>query len=110
MYFIIRLSGRGARRGLFAIGFLLSVLILTVNDVPAGAQRDTVVLRPKEISDVLVNPGMGITTFQRFNGQALNPPLTWSEAGASREAAPGRSEAGFPRGHDCVLPLVLGSD
>jgi len=42
----------------------------------ARAQLSTVVVRPKEIHDVLVNPGMGITTFQRFEGQALNPPLT----------------------------------
>src|SRR5712671_2408879 len=48
---------------------------------PAFAQSDVVIIRPKEIHEVLVNPGMGITTFQRFNGQALNPPLTWSEVG-----------------------------
>lgn len=45
------------------------------------AQQETVVIRPVEIQDVLTNPGMGITTFQRFNGQALNPPYTWSERG-----------------------------
>jgi hypothetical protein len=39
------------------------------------AQRDTVIVRPAPINDVLQNPGMGITTFQRFNGQATNPPL-----------------------------------
>jgi Domain of unknown function (DUF4832)/Beta-galactosidase len=48
---------------------------------PAYAQKETVVVRPVEIEDVLVNPGMGITTFQRFNGQALNPPFEWSERG-----------------------------
>src|SRR5438445_6750074 len=48
---------------------------------PAFAQSDVVIIRPKEIHNVLVNHGMGITTFQRFNGQALNPPLTWSEEG-----------------------------
>src|SRR5437879_228023 len=42
-------------------------------------QANIVVVRPKEIHDVLVNPGMGITTFQRFNGQVPNPPLKWSE-------------------------------
>ena len=52
----------------------LAVLILAGGFTPSAAQKDTVVVRPKEISDVLVNPGMGITTFQRFNGQALNPP------------------------------------
>src|SRR5262250_2814484 len=33
------------------------------------------------IDDVLTNPGMGITTLNRFNGQALNPLLEWSEVG-----------------------------
>jgi len=53
--------------------------------------RDPVVLRPPEIQDVLVNPGMGITTFQRFNGQALNSGLEWSEEGPTSklpQAAP----------------------
>src|SRR6185369_15959886 len=40
------------------------------------AQRDTVIVRPQPIDDVLQNPGMGITTFNRFNGQATNPPHT----------------------------------
>ncbi|HTQ53776.1 MAG TPA: DUF4832 domain-containing protein [Bryobacteraceae bacterium] len=41
----------------------------------------TVVVHPKRIDDVLVNPGMGIQTFQRFNGDALNSALKWSEEG-----------------------------
>jgi len=45
--------------------------LLTLAAVAPGvAQSNIVVVRPKEIHDVLVNPGMGITTFQRFNGQA----------------------------------------
>ncbi len=39
----------------------------------------TLVVRPKTIDDVLVNPGMGFTTFQRFNGDALNEGRTWTE-------------------------------
>jgi hypothetical protein len=42
------------------------------------AQQPTIV-RPKEIDDVLVNPGIGFTTFQRFNGDALNEGLKWTE-------------------------------
>jgi hypothetical protein len=61
-----------------ATWWLLLVLAATI---PAYAQKDTVVVRPVETDDVLVNPGMGITTFQRFNGQALNPPFEWSERG-----------------------------
>lgn len=41
--------------------------------------QDVTVVRPKEIDDVLVNPGIGFTTFQRFNGDALNAGLKWTE-------------------------------
>ena len=37
------------------------------------------VVRPKVIDDVLVNPGMGFMTFQRFNGDALNEGKVWTE-------------------------------
>jgi hypothetical protein len=39
------------------------------------------VIRPPRINDVLVNPGMGIQTFQRFNGDPLNEGTRWSEEG-----------------------------
>jgi hypothetical protein len=73
-----KLEGRGVvvRSLLF---LALAVLATGASDVKA--QTDTIVVRPKEILDVLVNPGMGITTFQRFNGEALNPALQWSEVG-----------------------------
>src|ERR1700730_8000128 len=61
-----------------------------------NAQTNTVVMRPKEISDVLVNPGMGITTFQRFNGQALNPPLKWSEVGPVTKMPAAAAKPDFP--------------
>jgi hypothetical protein len=35
------------------------------------------IIRPKLIDDVLVNPNMGVTTFQRFNGDAVNPKGKW---------------------------------
>src|SRR6266581_218282 len=60
------------------------------------AQSDIVVVRPKEIHDVLVNPGMGITTFQRFNGQALNPSLTWSEEGPTERLVDAEPKPEFP--------------
>src|ERR1700693_1097816 len=62
----------------------------------ASAQSDSVVVRPKEIHDVLVNPGMGITTFQRFNGQALNPPFTWSEEGPTEKIVDAQVLSDFP--------------
>ena len=46
-----------------------------------AAAAQTVVAHPKLIHDVLVNPGMGIQTFQRYNGDALNSALKWSEEG-----------------------------
>ena len=72
------------------------VLFALAAAVPGYAQKDTVIVRPVEIDDVLVNPGMGITTFQRFNGQALNPPFEWSERGpvAVLPQAPGKPD--FP--------------
>ncbi len=54
---------------------LLMVVCLTV---PALAQTPLVV-RPKEIDDVLVNPGIGFMTFQRFNGDELNTGTRWTE-------------------------------
>ena len=63
---------------------LILVALSTLIGSKAGAQidiPDPAVVRPAEIHDVLVNPGMGITTFQRFNGQALNAGLDWSEEG-----------------------------
>src|SRR5215475_15082833 len=44
-------------------------------------EAQTTVVRPKEIDDILVNPGMGIETFNRFSGQALNEGVKWSEVG-----------------------------
>jgi Domain of unknown function (DUF4832)/Beta-galactosidase len=41
--------------------------------------QGTVTVRPKEIEDVLVNPGIGFMTFQRFNGDKLNEGLKWTE-------------------------------
>lgn len=44
----------------------------------ALAQR-VITVRPAEIDDVLVNPGIGFMTFQRFNGDELNTGLRWTE-------------------------------
>lgn len=47
----------------------------------ASAQGETIIVRPVQTDEVLVNPGMGIQTFQRFDGQPLNEGLRWSEEG-----------------------------
>ena len=62
----------------------------------AFAQPDTVVVRPVPINDILENPGMGITTFQRFNGQATNPPLEWSEVGPVTRLPQAPAQPDFP--------------
>jgi hypothetical protein len=40
---------------------------------------ETVTIRSTEIDDVLINPGIGFTTFQRFNGDTLNAGMGWTE-------------------------------
>ena len=60
------------------------------------AQRDTVIVRPVPINDVLQNPGMGITTFQRFNGQEINFPLEWSEVGPVAKLPQAVTRPDFP--------------
>src|SRR5689334_5152515 len=61
---------------------------------PPMLSAQTTVVRPTEIDDILVNPGMGIETFQRFQGQPLNEGVRWSEVGPeTREKATGTSPA-----------------
>jgi hypothetical protein len=55
------------------------VLIALASSCLGLAAQTKVVLRPKEIDDLLVNPGIGFTTFQRFNGDALNEGEKWTE-------------------------------
>ncbi len=54
--------------------FLLPLLVAW-----PGSGQQTVIVRPQEIDDVLVNPGIGFMTFQRFNGDRLNEGLKWTE-------------------------------
>jgi hypothetical protein len=63
---------------------------------PGAAQTDTVIVRPKATDEVLVNPGMGIQTFQRFNRQALNAGLRWSEEGPTSKLKGETSSPDFP--------------
>jgi hypothetical protein len=53
-------------------------MVLAIGCFDVIAQT-TVIVRPKEIDNVLVNPGIGFTTFQRFNGDALNQGEKWTE-------------------------------
>ena len=58
-----------------ALLLLASTLLLP----PGVLAQETVTVRPAEIDDVLVNPGIGFMTFQRFNGDKLNQGLRWTE-------------------------------
>ena len=56
-----------------------------------------VIVRPKTIDDALINPGIGIQTFQRFAGQAIYPSLHWSEVGPEGKVADAPGSVDFPR-------------
>jgi hypothetical protein len=53
---------------------LAGQLLLSAQEAPV-----TVIVKPAEIHDVLNNPGIGFTTFQRFNGDDLNEGMGWTE-------------------------------
>ena len=53
--------------------FILAVV------VDFALAQNIVTVRPQEIDDVLVNPGIGFMTFQRFNGDTLNVGTSWTE-------------------------------
>ncbi len=94
---ILRWSQIFAKRPrLAAFVFGLWALLTVFPWTTAMAQQNVVVVRPKEIHDVLVNPGMGITTFQRFNGQEPNPPLKWSEVGPVAKLPAAATTPDFP--------------
>ena len=54
------------------------------------------IIRPKPLDEVLQNPNTGITTFNRFNGQATNPELKWSEVGPVAKVPQAASKPDFP--------------
>src|SRR5205814_9222809 len=93
-------SQAATRRILMSRGDLskakMHVLIFTLFCSVGGVAQTTVV-RTTEIDDVLVNPGMGIETFNRFVGEELNEGTTWSEVGPETALpdAPPRA-VGFP--------------
>lgn len=73
-----------------------SFLVMITTLAAASAQQETVIIRPAEIHDVLVNPGMGVQTFQRFNGDPLNQDLKWSEEGPTAKLSVAASPPDFP--------------
>jgi len=75
--------------------FILPLLFGQVLSVEA--QVENVIVRPVESRELLVNPGMGITTFQRYNGDELNPGLKWSEEGPTAKLSSPSAMPDFPR-------------
>jgi len=59
-------------------GILFATALTAASCVQLMAQ-ETVIVRPKEIDDILTNPGIGFMTFQRFNGDELNAAKRWTE-------------------------------
>ena len=61
--------------------YLLVILLLSPGNSPLYSQtpEGLLTIRPVEIDDVLTNPGMGLMTFQRFNGDDLNEGSGWTE-------------------------------
>lgn len=60
----------------------LILFLLSPTSLFSQIRNGTFVVRPKEIDDVRNNPGIGFTTFQRFNGDTLselNNKLGWTE-------------------------------
>ena len=59
--------------------FICTIIFLAVYLTVAQENTSKVTVYPKEIYDVLNNPGIGFTTFQRFNGDTLNAGRGWTE-------------------------------
>ncbi len=69
---------------LIAIAFLKqSFLFIALNDVSIlfaqPHSKGTIKVYPDESDELLLNPGMGFMTFQRFNGDTLNTGMGWTE-------------------------------
>jgi hypothetical protein len=77
-------------------GFIFGLLFFADNPEDLCAQTPLKIVRPAPIQEVLVNPGMGITTFQRFNRQAIYPGLRWSEVGPEVPVADASTLPDFP--------------
>ena len=78
------------------VGLVPGLLFLTLNPAGLHAQTPMTVVRPVPIHEVLVNPGMGITTFQRFNRQEIYAGLRWSEVGPEVKVADASTPPDFP--------------
>lgn len=75
---------------------ILAICFAAVITVTAAAQQTTIV-KPKVSDAVLNNPGIGFTTFQRFNGDSLNQGVKWTEGMPIEYQNPNRlRDPGYP--------------
>jgi hypothetical protein len=75
---------------------ILTLVALVLSFCTGLAQEQTTIVRPVETREVLVNPGMGIQTFQRYNGDALNAGVKWSEEGPTAPLTAPSEKPDFP--------------
>ena len=71
---------RASDIGLYLKSFV--TLIAFVYSFTLSAQihpENTIKIYPVESNELLLNPGIGFTTFQRFNGDTLNSGIGWTE-------------------------------
>ncbi len=59
--------------------YLYLIMCLLARNLIIAQESVIVKVKPKELHDVLTNPGIGFTTFQRFNGDELNEGTGWTE-------------------------------
>lgn len=64
---------------LFLLFFTVVFTSSSCKENPIVVTEPKITFTPKEIDDVLVNPGIGFTTFQMFNGDSLNTGYDWTE-------------------------------
>jgi hypothetical protein len=67
------------KRSSFSLTFGALYLLILLNVSFEVSGQETIYIRPTEIDDVLINPGIGFMTFQRFNGDELNEGIRWTE-------------------------------
>ena len=67
---------------------LIAIFIFFGITILNAQETKLIKVRPTEIFDVLNNPGIGFTTFQRFNGDDLNVPGSYPGGGDWNEGLP----------------------
>jgi hypothetical protein len=80
--------------GKVAIGALS---VFFVSFCAFAQEQTTIIVRPVESHEILVNPDMGIQTFQRYNGDSLNAGVKWSEEGPVSPLIPPAEKPDFPQ-------------